>query len=75
MEKGGNGRRAGSGPAKPTGSSVPPIRVLAGCRDVPPMTPSSGTGFAIEPATAHETRPITSAATASRRNATAGPIE
>ena len=51
-------------------------RTLAGCRDVLPMTPSSSrTGAAIKPGTVHETSPNTSAATASRRNAAAGPIE
>src|SRR5829696_10019512 len=39
-------------------------------------TPSSSrTGAAIKPGTVHETSPNTSAATASRRNAAAGPIE
>ena len=45
-------------------------------RDILPMTPSSSkTGAAIKPGTVHEANPKTSAATASRRNAAAGPIE
>jgi hypothetical protein len=55
---------------------APRCRTLAGCRDVLPMTPSSSrTGATIKPGTVHETSPNTSAATASRRNAAAGPIE
>src|SRR5215203_1142409 len=55
---------------------APRCRTLAGCRDLLPMTPSSSrTGAAIKPGTVHETSPNTSAATASRRNAAAGPIE
>ena len=47
-----------------------------GRQDVLPITPScSRTGAAIKPGTVHETSPNTSAATASRRNAAAGPIE
>src|SRR5215211_2955136 len=45
-------------------------------RDSLPMTPSfSRTEASIEPGTVHEASPNTSAATASRRNAAAGPIE
>jgi hypothetical protein len=51
-------------------------RAFARCRHGPPTTPSSSrTRAAIKSGTAHETSPNTSAATASRRNATAGPIE
>ena len=51
-------------------------RTLAGCRDGLPMTPpSSRTEASIKPGTVHEASPNTSAATASRRNAAAGPIE
>jgi hypothetical protein len=74
-------RAACAGPARLGGAcTIRPgasrCRTLAGCRDVLSMTPSSSrTGAAIKPGTVHETSPNTSAATASRRNAAAGPIE
>ena len=96
--RGGNGERAGSGPATLTSSWMAPLRVVlaaacagplvwAGTRPIRPGAPrpdagascqdpiSSRTGATIRPGTVHETSPNNSAATASRRNAAAGPIE